>query len=60
MAELESDMAAAAANLDYERAALIRDQIRELQSGAGIEKITAVKSPVRYNPKSRARKPAKA
>jgi len=60
MAELESDMAAAAANLDYERAALIRDQIRELQSGAGIEKITTVKSPVRYNPKSRSRKPAKA
>jgi len=31
--ELERDMAAAAANLEYERAALLRDQIAELKSG---------------------------
>jgi len=33
--ELERDMAAAAANLEYERAALLRDQILELKSGTG-------------------------
>ena len=33
--ELERDMAAAAANLEYERAALLRDQITELKTGAG-------------------------
>ncbi len=44
MQELERDMAAAAANMEYERAALLRDQIAELQAGAGIEKITPRKS----------------
>jgi len=33
--ELERDMATAAANLEYERAALLRDQIAELKSGTG-------------------------
>jgi len=33
--ELERDMADAAARLEYERAALLRDQILELKSGAG-------------------------
>jgi len=37
--ELERDMASAAANLEYERAALIRDQIVELKNGAGLSKI---------------------
>jgi len=37
--ELERDMAAAAANLEYERAALLRDQIMELKSGSGTSKI---------------------
>lgn len=32
--ELEKEMAQAAASLEYERAALLRDQIRELKSGA--------------------------
>jgi len=32
--ELERDMAGAAANLEYERAALLRDQIMELKSGS--------------------------
>ena len=33
--ELERDMATAAANLEYERAALLRDQITELKTGTG-------------------------
>ncbi len=37
--ELERDMAAAAASLEYERAALLRDQIAELKSGSGVSKI---------------------
>ncbi len=37
--ELERDMATAAANLEYERAALLRDQIAELKSGTGTGKI---------------------
>jgi excinuclease ABC subunit B len=37
--ELERDMATAAANLEYERAALLRDQITELKNGAGLSKI---------------------
>ena len=34
--ELERDMATAAANLEYERAALLRDQIAELKNGTGL------------------------
>lgn len=37
--ELERDMATAAANLEYERAALLRDQITELKNGTGTAKI---------------------
>ena len=37
--ELEGEMMQAAGNLEYERAALLRDQISELKSGTGIEKI---------------------
>ncbi len=37
--ELEAEMAAAAASLEYERAALLRDQIMELKNGTGISKI---------------------
>ncbi len=37
--ELERDMAGAAASLEYERAALLRDQIIELKSGSGVSKI---------------------
>jgi excinuclease ABC subunit B len=33
--ELERDMSTAAANLEYERAALLRDQIMELKAGTG-------------------------
>jgi excinuclease ABC subunit B len=37
--ELEADMLQASANLDFEKAALLRDQIRELKDQAGITKI---------------------
>ena len=54
MQELERDMAAAAANMEYERAALLRDQITELKAGAGIDKISREKRPVSYKaPKKR-------
>ncbi len=46
--ELERDMATAAANLEYERAALLRDQIAELKAGGGIEKISPKPKPVKY------------
>src|ERR1700726_4317442 len=37
--ELEAEMQVAAANLEYERAALLRDQINELKNGTGLGKI---------------------
>jgi len=37
--ELEQEMSGAAANLEYERAALLRDQILELKNGTGTAKI---------------------
>jgi excinuclease ABC subunit B len=48
--ELEEEMQIAAANLEYERAALIRDQITELKKGGGFEKIEPKRRPVRYGP----------
>ena len=36
--ELESEMQEAAARLEFERAAHLRDQIRELKQRAGLEK----------------------
>ena len=56
--ELEAEMAEAAASLEYERAALLRDQIMELKSGAGILKIEPKRKPVSYS-KSGVRKPLK-
>jgi len=54
--ELERDMASAAANLEYERAALLRDQITELKNGAGLSKIDpGPKKPSKY-PAARGRK----
>jgi excinuclease ABC subunit B len=35
--ELEADMVTAANNLEFEKAALLRDQIRELKRGTGVE-----------------------
>jgi excinuclease ABC subunit B len=46
--ELEEEMQAAAAALEYERAALLRDQITELKKGTGIERIEPKRRPVVY------------
>ena len=46
--ELEEEMQEASANLEFERAALLRDQIMEVKSGAGISKIEPRRRPVRY------------
>jgi excinuclease ABC subunit B len=46
--ELEEDMQHASANLEFERAALLRDQIMEVKSGAGIAKIEPKRRPVKY------------
>jgi len=43
----------ASANLEFERAALLRDQIMEVKSGAGISKIEPKRRPVRYTSRSR-------
>lgn len=58
--ELEEEMQVAAASLEFEKAALLRDQIMELKSGTGIDKIEPRRpsKPVRYakpssTPKSR-------
>ncbi len=57
--ELEQEMQSASAALEYEKAALLRDQIRELKEGTGIAKIEPRRKPakpVRYAGKKRARK----
>ncbi len=46
--ELEKEMQQASANLEFERAALLRDQIMEVRSGAGIDKIEPKRRPMRY------------
>ena len=46
--ELEEEMQLAAANLEYERAALLRDQILELKNGTGLVKIEPKKRPIKY------------
>jgi excinuclease ABC subunit B len=46
--ELEEEMQLAAANLEYERAALLRDQILELKNGTGVAKIEPKKRPIKY------------
>ena len=55
--ELEDEMLAASAAMQYEKAALLRDQIMELKQQAGITKIEP-KKPAAY-PKTRGRKAAK-
>ena len=56
--ELEQEMVIAAGNLEYEKAALLRDQIAELKAGTGIAKIEPKRRPVNYGkgrrPKARA------
>jgi excinuclease ABC subunit B len=49
--ELEAEMMTAAANLEYEKAALLRDQIAELKHGTGVSKIEPKRRPVSYSAK---------
>jgi len=51
--ELEEEMQEASANLEFERAALLRDQIMEVKSGTGISKIEPKRRPVKYSSRSR-------
>jgi excinuclease ABC subunit B len=51
--ELEQEMQEASANLEFERAALLRDQIMEVKSGAGIAKIEPKRRGVRYSSRNR-------
>ena len=54
--ELEGEMAGAASNLEYERAAVLRDQIAELKKGAGIASPDFRRKPVTYGrPKGKRR-----
>jgi len=54
--ELEAEMMQAAGNLEYERAALLRDQIAELKGGMEIERIEPRSKPkARGRPKARKR-----
>ncbi len=46
--ELEEEMQQASANLEFERAALLRDQIMEVKSGTGLDKIEPKRRPVKY------------
>ncbi|HME89646.1 MAG TPA: excinuclease ABC subunit UvrB [Chthoniobacterales bacterium] len=46
--ELEEEMQTASANLEFERAALLRDQIMEVKSGTGLAKIEPKRRPVKY------------
>jgi excinuclease ABC subunit B len=47
--ELEQEMQEASANLEFERAALLRDQIMEVKSGTGVSKIEPKRRPVKYS-----------
>jgi excinuclease ABC subunit B len=47
--ELEEEMQDASAKLEFERAALLRDQIMEVKSGTGIAKIEPKRRPIRYS-----------
>jgi len=49
--ELEDEMQRASANLEFERAALLRDQIMEVKSGTGLDKIEPKRRPVKYGKK---------
>jgi excinuclease ABC subunit B len=55
--ELEQEMEIASANLEFERAALLRDQIMELKNGTGISKIEPRRKPIKYS-KGRGKKGA--
>jgi excinuclease ABC subunit B len=47
--ELEEEMQQASANLEFERAALLRDQIMEVKRGTGLTKIEPKRKPVKYS-----------
>ncbi|MCE9611674.1 MAG: excinuclease ABC subunit UvrB [Chthoniobacter sp.] len=49
--ELETEMLTASGNLEYEKAALLRDQIAELKAGTGLAKIEPKRQPVKYGAK---------
>ena len=49
--ELQAEMLTASGNLEYEKAALLRDQIAELKAGTGISKIEPKRQPVKYGAK---------
>ncbi len=51
--ELEQEMQEASANLEFERAALLRDQIMEVKSDSGLAKIEPKRRPIRYSSRSR-------
>ena len=54
--ELEQEMLIASGNLEYEKAALLRDQIAELKAGTGISKIEPKRRPVTYGKGKRGKK----
>ena len=54
--ELEQEMLIASGNLEYEKAALLRDQIAELKTGTGITKIEPKRRPVTYAKGKRGKK----
>jgi excinuclease ABC subunit B len=59
--ELEAEMQMAAANLEYERAALLRDQINELKNGTGLAKVEPKNQrPVSYRSPNGSKRRAKA
>ena len=47
--ELEEEMQQASVNLEFERAALLRDQIMEVKNGTGLAKIEPKRRPVKYS-----------
>jgi excinuclease ABC subunit B len=47
--ELEQEMQEASGNLEFERAALLRDQIMEVKSGTGLTKIEPKRRRVKYS-----------
>jgi excinuclease ABC subunit B len=53
--EIEEEMLAAANNLEFEKAALLRDQLRELKRSAGGEPVPARPKPVGYRKGRRGR-----
>ena len=55
LAELSQEMDEASAALEFERAALLRDQIMELNAGTGLEKISPSRRPVAYGGRKRRR-----